>query len=88
MPHGGIAQHWCNPVRSGWMLDMQQRLGCVVNRPIHRGSVVKFIAGIRNDLVPGLRKKPHGAGDLMPPNRILERLEEMVHDAELAFEGL
>lgn len=69
------------------MLRVQKCIGEVVNRPIHRGSIVKFISGIRDDLVPSLREKFQGSNKCEPSDNILYRLEEMVRDAELLLEN-
>ncbi|ORC87247.1 uncharacterized protein TM35_000232180 [Trypanosoma theileri] len=70
--------------RANRMLAVQKRLGEVLNRPTHPGSINKFISGIHNDLEPSLRKKlQEQDGDEAESTRIiLKRLGEMARDAE------
>lgn len=71
--------------RANQMLQVQKRLGEMSNRPTHPGSIVKFIHGIRNDLAPSLMAKYENttdSGERTATKEILERLVEMVKDAE------
>ncbi|KEG10376.1 hypothetical protein DQ04_03791000 [Trypanosoma grayi] len=68
--------------RANEMLEVQKRLGEMMNRPTHRGSIIKFISGIRNDLAPSLREKLQNGEDRESTEKILKRLEEMASDAE------
>ncbi|EKG02639.1 hypothetical protein TCSYLVIO_006328 [Trypanosoma cruzi] len=69
------------------MLAAQRRLGEMTNRPTHRGSINKFINGIRTDLAPALSEKLRDSDDRESTEKILRRLEEMAQDAEKLLEN-
>ncbi|EKF26747.1 hypothetical protein MOQ_009549 [Trypanosoma cruzi marinkellei] len=69
------------------MLAVQRRLGEMTNRPTHRGSINKFINGIRTDLAPALSEKLRDSDDRESTEKILRRLEEMAQDAEKLLEN-
>ncbi|RNF07101.1 uncharacterized protein Tco025E_07571 [Trypanosoma conorhini] len=69
------------------MLAVQRRLGEMINRPVHRGSINKFISGIRKDLAPAFVGKLQSSDDQESTKKILRRLDEMVQDAEALLEN-
>ncbi|KAG5495265.1 hypothetical protein JKF63_02320 [Porcisia hertigi] len=76
--------------RANQMLQVQRRLGEMSNRATHPGSVAKFVAGIRTDLMPNLIAKYENSRDQCEraaTKELIERLAEMVKDADALLHG-